>query len=223
MNKLFGLILAVSTALGASQASARYLQADPYGLVDGPSVYGYAVQNPQRYTDPTGEFIPLGAMAAGAAFGAGLAFLEEYLSNDGRLECVNWFNVGVGAGLGVVGGAYTNGALKGLAFAHRGGRSASVRAFRKAYGIRGSGTEVHHGLVRANGVSGPSLRHHFMNYRPMAKASHRRIHGRWGGQGRYPGPIGDFLGAPAWFQGGAGVIGIGAAAEMLDSECGCGN
>ena len=29
----------------------RYLQADPLGLVDGASVYGYALQNPGRYTD----------------------------------------------------------------------------------------------------------------------------------------------------------------------------
>lgn len=33
----------------------RYLQADPQGLADGPSVYGYALQNPQRYLDPRGE------------------------------------------------------------------------------------------------------------------------------------------------------------------------
>lgn len=78
MKKLFGLILAVSTALGASQASARYLQADPYGLVDGPSVYGYAAQNPQRYTDPTGEFIPiLVGIAIGFAIDAGVSYIEE--------------------------------------------------------------------------------------------------------------------------------------------------
>ncbi|MCO4842169.1 MAG: hypothetical protein KC439_04595 [Yoonia sp.] len=33
----------------------RYLQADPLGLVDEASVYGYALQNPGRYTDPRGE------------------------------------------------------------------------------------------------------------------------------------------------------------------------
>jgi hypothetical protein len=32
-----------------------YLQADPLGLVDGASVYGYALQNPGRYVDPRGE------------------------------------------------------------------------------------------------------------------------------------------------------------------------
>ena len=35
--------------------TGRYIQADPLGLVDGASVYGYALQNPGRYTDPRGE------------------------------------------------------------------------------------------------------------------------------------------------------------------------
>lgn len=48
-------------ALNTTYAEARYLQADPLGLVDGPSVYGYALQNPQRYTDPRGENV--GALA----------------------------------------------------------------------------------------------------------------------------------------------------------------
>ncbi|MBW4709001.1 RHS repeat-associated core domain-containing protein [Roseobacter sp. YSTF-M11] len=34
--------------------TGRYIQADPLGLVDGASVYGYALQNPNRYTDPQG-------------------------------------------------------------------------------------------------------------------------------------------------------------------------
>jgi uncharacterized protein RhaS with RHS repeats len=35
--------------------TGRYLQADPLGLVDGASVYGYALQNPGRWTDSRGE------------------------------------------------------------------------------------------------------------------------------------------------------------------------
>jgi hypothetical protein len=50
--------------------TGRYLQADPLGLVDGPSVYGYARQSPVRWTDPRGEnTILIGAGAGGAVLG----------------------------------------------------------------------------------------------------------------------------------------------------------
>lgn len=38
--------------------TGRYIQPDPPGLIDGASEYVYALQNPMRYTDPTGEAIP---------------------------------------------------------------------------------------------------------------------------------------------------------------------
>ena len=49
-------------------ATGRYMQADPLGLVDGASVYGYARGNPGRWTDPRGE-----TAVAGGAIGAGVA------------------------------------------------------------------------------------------------------------------------------------------------------
>ncbi|PZQ96168.1 MAG: hypothetical protein DI533_17175 [Cereibacter sphaeroides] len=39
----------------------RYLEPDPLGLVDGASLYGYARQNPVRYTDPSGELASTGS------------------------------------------------------------------------------------------------------------------------------------------------------------------
>ncbi|WP_353937972.1 RHS repeat-associated core domain-containing protein [uncultured Sulfitobacter sp.] len=39
--------------------TGRYIEADPLGLVDGPSVYGYVGQNPGRYTDPRGEKVTI--------------------------------------------------------------------------------------------------------------------------------------------------------------------
>jgi RHS repeat-associated protein len=36
--------------------TGRYLEADPLGLVDGASVYGYALQSPMMNVDPTGEY-----------------------------------------------------------------------------------------------------------------------------------------------------------------------
>jgi RHS repeat-associated protein len=54
--------------------TGRYLQADPLGLVDGASVYGYALGNPGRWVDPRGEAaqavcaaFPQACAAAGAA------------------------------------------------------------------------------------------------------------------------------------------------------------
>ena len=35
-------------------AIGRYIQPDPLGLADGPSLYGYAGTNPLKYTDPSG-------------------------------------------------------------------------------------------------------------------------------------------------------------------------
>lgn len=51
--------------------TARYLQADPLGLVDGPSVYGYALQNPGRYIDPRGELVWVLPWLYGAVVGGG--------------------------------------------------------------------------------------------------------------------------------------------------------
>ncbi len=59
----------------------RYIQADPLGLVDGASVYGYARQSPGRYTDPTGEFIPV-AIVWFAAW-----MLVDYALDEG---CYTW-------------------------------------------------------------------------------------------------------------------------------------
>ncbi len=36
--------------------TGRYIEPDPLGLVDGASIYGYARQNPGRWTDPRGEY-----------------------------------------------------------------------------------------------------------------------------------------------------------------------
>ena len=36
-------------------STGRYIQGDPLGLVDGPSVYGYVTQSPDRYFDLRGE------------------------------------------------------------------------------------------------------------------------------------------------------------------------
>lgn len=92
--------------------TGRYIQADPLGLVDGASVYGYAGQNPNRYTDPTGEFIPAWAAAAAAAAGGminvGIGYTIDQIWGDG---CYTWedalLDFGWGAAFGM-GGHYYN-------------------------------------------------------------------------------------------------------------------
>ncbi len=88
--------------------TGRYLQADPLGLVDGASVYGYALQSPGRYADHTGECVGLWAPVCAAALGAALnvaigIVLDQYLG-DG---CYSWEELAldgsIGAALGPLG------------------------------------------------------------------------------------------------------------------------
>jgi RHS repeat-associated protein len=73
----------------------RYLQPDPLGFVDGPSVYAYAGSAPTQYVDPEGRFVPLivgavlGRAAIGALIGGGLDFALQLAINGGRLDCVD--------------------------------------------------------------------------------------------------------------------------------------
>ncbi len=53
--------------------TGRYLQADPLGLVDGASVYGYALGNPGRWVDPRGEEVLTGPRGRGPGGIAGSA------------------------------------------------------------------------------------------------------------------------------------------------------
>ncbi|HSF96517.1 MAG TPA: RHS repeat-associated core domain-containing protein [Thermohalobaculum sp.] len=93
--------------------TGRYLQADPLGLVDGASVYGYASQGPIRWVDPRGEFIPLPILllfvASGAAVGGGFEALDQ-INKYGQV-CF-WWRValqgsigGAAGGFGAAGGA----------------------------------------------------------------------------------------------------------------------
>ena len=85
--------------------TGRYLQADLLGLVDGPSVYGYARQNSLRFTDPRGEFGLIGA-----AIGAGSSFAIQFTVNYFKygdattaFKCVDFGNVLLSGWMGAAG------------------------------------------------------------------------------------------------------------------------
>ncbi len=112
--------------------TGRYIQADPLGLIDGASLYGYALQSPGRHTDPRGECVgPLAyacAAAAGAALGAAIDFLIQVYQNGGLLDCIDWGRVGFNAGTGAIGGVgfKAAGAAYGI---YAGGRGATAAGF----------------------------------------------------------------------------------------------
>ena len=85
--------------------TGRYLQPDPLGLIDGPGVYGYALQSPMRWTDPRGEF-----GVAGAIIGAGVNLTTQIATNlyyyrDLRRAwiCVDWWDTFVAGVWGAAG------------------------------------------------------------------------------------------------------------------------
>ena len=79
--------------------TGRYIEADPLGLVPGPSLYGYAGQNPLYWTDPTGECPWCIAIAGRFAIGALAGGVGAYLNSGG---C--WDSVLIGAFAGGVAG-----------------------------------------------------------------------------------------------------------------------
>ena len=68
--------------------TGRYLEADPLGLIDGASIYGYVKKNPGRWTDPrgttalgvAGDWVLGGIGIGGQILGGGLIALGMLLS-----------------------------------------------------------------------------------------------------------------------------------------------
>ncbi|MFA9231192.1 MAG: RHS repeat-associated core domain-containing protein [Microgenomates group bacterium] len=59
--------------------TGRYIQADPLGLVDGASVYGYVKGNPVNWVDPRGEEV---RVYSSDAFGLGAGLNHVYVHSD---------------------------------------------------------------------------------------------------------------------------------------------
>ena len=76
--------------------TGRYIEADPLGLVDGASVYGYVRGNPGRWIDPRGEETAWGGNGP-ISFPAPVWPGESYPGELGgsMLDAIEWFNENV--------------------------------------------------------------------------------------------------------------------------------
>jgi RHS repeat-associated protein len=93
--------------------TGRYIQADPIGLAGDPNPYAYAMNNPLRYSDPTGQCpwcVPIAiGIALGGAEGA-LIDLAQQFYNGTSAGCINWNSVGSSAAIGGIAGGAIGGA-----------------------------------------------------------------------------------------------------------------
>ena len=83
--------------------TGRYLEADPLGLIDAASVYGYVKGNPGRWVDPTGEFIPVIVAClvnpiCRTATGTAAGLLYGYLVDEDG--CYTWAEMGYYGAMG---------------------------------------------------------------------------------------------------------------------------
>ena len=204
-------------------ATGRWTAKDPIGFAGGTtSLYSYVGADPISFTDPAGEFGIVGALLSG-----GIELAVQLALSGGKLECVDWWAVGVAGVSGALGGAAIGGAFK----LTKGSMAAenAVRRYRRLHKVQRT-QDVHHWAIEKGGKVAKAIQrmfgkeakdaivNHPANLNPIDRAVHQDVHNLLGPAARW------IQGTPAWAKAAQTSAAVGAAGEVASAAsggCGC--